>query len=66
MYLGEVVEIGEPAKLFRTPRHPYTEALVASIDVTCEHSVDLRRPCAVCEDVRRDRDVVSVDDDLDA
>lgn len=31
MYLGEVVEIGEPAKLFRTPRHPYTEALVASM-----------------------------------
>ncbi|NNU82063.1 dipeptide ABC transporter ATP-binding protein [Halovulum dunhuangense] len=31
MYLGEVVEVAPAAELFDTPRHPYTEALVAAI-----------------------------------
>jgi peptide/nickel transport system ATP-binding protein len=31
MYLGRVVEENETAALFRTPRHPYTRALLASV-----------------------------------
>ncbi len=31
MYLGEIVEIADRASLFAAPRHPYTQALLASI-----------------------------------
>jgi peptide/nickel transport system ATP-binding protein len=31
MYLGRVVEFAETATLFRQPRHPYTQALLASV-----------------------------------
>ena len=31
MYLGRVVEFAETATLFREPRHPYTQALLASV-----------------------------------
>ena len=31
MYLGQVVEQAETERLFRTPRHPYTQALLASV-----------------------------------
>ncbi|KFE34926.1 ABC transporter ATP-binding protein [Thioclava atlantica] len=31
MYLGEIVELAPAEALFETPRHPYTEALVAAI-----------------------------------
>jgi oligopeptide/dipeptide ABC transporter ATP-binding protein len=31
MYLGRVVEIGDKAALFATPRHPYTRALLSAI-----------------------------------
>ncbi len=31
MYLGELVEVGETHSVFIRPRHPYTEALLASI-----------------------------------
>lgn len=31
MYLGTVVEVAESAELFADPRHPYTQALIASV-----------------------------------
>jgi oligopeptide/dipeptide ABC transporter ATP-binding protein len=33
MYLGRIVEIGECEEIFRDPRHPYTQALLAVIPV---------------------------------
>jgi oligopeptide/dipeptide ABC transporter ATP-binding protein len=33
MYLGRIVEMGDTAKLFAAPRHPYTKALLSSIPV---------------------------------
>jgi peptide/nickel transport system ATP-binding protein len=31
MYLGRVVETGPTAEIFAAPRHPYTQALLASV-----------------------------------
>jgi len=31
MYLGRIVEQGDPDRLFATPAHPYTQALVSAI-----------------------------------
>jgi oligopeptide transport system ATP-binding protein len=33
MYLGRIVELGETAKLFAAPQHPYTKALLSAIPV---------------------------------
>jgi peptide/nickel transport system ATP-binding protein len=33
MYLGEVVEYGPAAEVFRHPAHPYTQALIAAVPV---------------------------------
>jgi len=33
MYLGKIVEIGRPIELFRSPKHPYSKALVMSTPI---------------------------------
>ena len=33
MFRGRIVEIGETARLFETPWHPYTQALLSAVPV---------------------------------
>jgi len=33
MYLGKIVEMGNPTEIFKTPRHPYSKALVLSTPI---------------------------------
>jgi oligopeptide/dipeptide ABC transporter ATP-binding protein len=33
MYLGKIVEMGNPTEIFHAPRHPYTQALVLSTPI---------------------------------
>ncbi len=44
MYLGKIVEMGSKKEIFNTPRHPYTEALLAAIPVADPRADNQRRP----------------------
>ncbi|MBH9787760.1 peptide ABC transporter ATP-binding protein, partial [Clostridioides difficile] len=33
MYLGSIVEIGRKETIFNEPKHPYTQALIASVPI---------------------------------
>ena len=42
MYLGKIVETAPTARLFATPRHPYTKALLAAIPSTDPEKSNVR------------------------
>jgi peptide/nickel transport system ATP-binding protein len=42
MYLGRIVEMGETAKLFASPQHPYTRALLSAIPIASPDSTRQR------------------------
>lgn len=33
MYLGRVVEVGDTARIYENPKHPYTQALISSVPI---------------------------------
>jgi len=42
MYLGKVCEVAEASEFFQSPRHPYTQMLLASIPVVSEEEEKLK------------------------
>jgi oligopeptide/dipeptide ABC transporter ATP-binding protein len=51
MYLGKIVERGPVTDLFRSPRHPYTAALLAAIPVPDPDYVDQKRRVVLTGDL---------------
>jgi oligopeptide/dipeptide ABC transporter ATP-binding protein len=51
MYLGKVVESGPVADIYRSPRHPYTSALLAAVPVPDPDYVDAKRRIVLTGDL---------------
>jgi oligopeptide transport system ATP-binding protein len=62
MYLGRIVEIADKRTLYRTPQHPYTQALLAAVPlphVRAPHVGAARRHVRLKGEVGSARDVPS-------
>jgi oligopeptide/dipeptide ABC transporter ATP-binding protein len=46
MYLGKVVETAASDRLYRTPKHPYTEALLSAVPIP---SIDVKKKRIILE-----------------
>lgn len=46
MYAGKIVEVGRPSEVIRTPAHPYTQALRASVPAGLEGRHKAKEPLA--------------------
>lgn len=53
MYLGQIVELATTQTLFRTPRHPYTRALLASVPVPDPRKRSLRKSVSALGELTR-------------
>jgi oligopeptide/dipeptide ABC transporter ATP-binding protein len=51
MYLGKLVEIADKKSLYATPRHPYTQALLAAVPIT--NPRDRGRKAVLIGEIRR-------------
>jgi oligopeptide/dipeptide ABC transporter ATP-binding protein len=51
MYLGEIVEVGTAAAVYRAPKHPYTEALLSAVMVPDPDAQHARRRIVLAGDV---------------
>jgi peptide/nickel transport system ATP-binding protein len=43
MYLGKIVEVADPDRLYTHPRHPYTGALLSAVPIPSSQARDARR-----------------------